>query len=134
MWKYVGKYRVASEFDRVTLKPLKDTKTLSKKIEDKFPDTYIRCYNDGQIYRYSKDVLAYYRPNSSYGYACNLADKFEANGIKVLDNHPSDEDILLYFYEKDLDKVASLVGAITKGKDIKPTSIKNLRTMSWYKG
>ena len=120
MHEYVGMYRVTCEFERNTLKPIKD-------------DTYIMCYNEGRIYRYDQEVLAYYRPNSSYGYACNLAKKFEEHGVEVLENHPSDEDILLYFWEKDIDKVAEIVGAVTKGCNIQPFSIRNLRKMAWFK-
>lgn len=120
MRDYIGKYRVMCEFDWDTLKPIKD-------------DLFIYCSKEGKIWRVNDTTLAYYRPNSSYGYACNLAKKFENNGITVIDNQASDSDILLYFNEADLDEVGKLVGIVTKGCNVPAHSIRNLRKMRWFK-
>lgn len=118
MNKYIGKYRVVCEFDRETLKPIKE-------------DTYIVCNKDGQIYRINNNTLAYYKPhkgNSKY-----LIDKLTEIGVYSIENNSSDEDILIYFNENYLDKVAKEVGAFISGLDIAPTSIKNLRKLKWFK-
>lgn len=118
MKKYIGRYRVVCEFDRNTLKPIKN-------------DTYILCHKDGQIYRINDYLLAYYRPNK--GKVQNFIDKLKNSGISFIENHSSDEDILIYFKEKEIDNLAKEVGAFTSGANILPTSILNLRKQKWFK-
>ena len=118
MYKYVNKYRVVCEFDRVSLKPIKN-------------DTYIYCKNGGQIYRYNDEVLVYYRPNISKG--SYVIKAFNNANVEVLYNGNSDEEVYLRFRETDIEKVANIVGVRTLGASIKPYSVKNLRLFSWYK-
>lgn len=49
MNRYIGKYRVCCEWDRRNLEPIKE-------------DTYVQCSGNGQIYRVSDNLLAYYKP------------------------------------------------------------------------
>jgi hypothetical protein len=118
MNKYVGKYRVVCEFCRITLKPLEG-------------DTYIYCANGGQIYRYNKHILVYYRPGK------NKADKTIKSligmGIEVINDYSTPEDLLLYFYEKDISRIAEVFKARTLGAGIAPTSKRNLRLFPWYR-
>lgn len=120
MEKYRGKYRVVCEFNRETLQPIKD-------------DTYIQCYKNGQIYRVSDTVLAYYRP--SRGNSNQLIQKLESEPyfLTELVNFDSEGDMLFHFLEKDLEKIVDILAPITSGADINPTSIKNLRKLSWFK-
>lgn len=117
MKKYIGQYRVVTEFDRTNLEPL--------------DDLYIVCSGQGQIYRVSQDLLAYYKPKrgNSYQFVSKLIDL----GVKSVNNCSSDGDILIYFSKESLDIVANEVGASTTGADIKPSSKKNLRKLDWFK-
>ena len=118
MNKYIGTYRISCEFDRRNLEPIKE-------------DTIIICASNGQIYRVSDNLLAYYKPKrgNSEQFATKLIDK----GVKSVNNCSSDGDMLIYFSEDSLDIVAEEVGASTNGADIKPSSIKNLRKLDWFK-
>ncbi|CAI3544520.1 conserved hypothetical protein [Clostridium neonatale] len=113
---YTGTYRVVCEFCRETLKPCKE-------------DNYIYCANGGQIYRYSDDVLVYYRNGISIP---ALIRKFKENGIEILNDGSTPHEALIQFYEKDIDVVAKLVKARTTGVNIKSVSTKNLRLFKWF--
>jgi hypothetical protein len=116
--RYKGIYRIACEFDRVNLEPIKE-------------DTYIVCAGSGQIYRVDNNLLAYYKPKrgNSEQFVKKLIDK----GVKSVNNCSSDGDVLIYFSEDSLDIVAEEVGASKNGADISPSSIRNLRKLKWFK-
>lgn len=118
MNKYIGAYRVCCEWDRATLEPIKD-------------DTYIQCAKDGQIYRISDNILAYYRPRR--GNSEQFIKKLISLGVEDIANYSTDGDVLIRFNEKYIDIVAKEVGSSTSGVDIKPWSIKNLRKQQWFK-
>ena len=118
MNKYIGAYRVCCEWDRATLEPIKD-------------DTYIQCAKDGQIYRISDNILAYYKPRR--GNSEQFSKKLSELGVNRVRNLSTDGDVLIQFAEESLDIVAKEVGASTSGVDIKPWSIKNLRKQQWFK-
>lgn len=118
MDKYIGTYRVSCEFDRRNLEPIKD-------------ETFIVCSKDGQIYRVSKDLLAYYRP--SRGNSEQFSKKLIDKGVESVNNCSTDGDMLIYFSEKSLHLVVDEVGAITTGANIKTWSVKNLRKLKWFK-
>jgi hypothetical protein len=118
MNKYIGKWRVCCEFDRRNLEPIKE-------------DTYITCHKNGQIYRVNSKVLAYYKPTR--GNSEQFSDKLRKLEVKDVSNRSSERDVLIYFSEDSLDIVANEVGASTTGADIKPSSLKNLRKLDWFK-
>lgn len=118
MDKYVGKYRVVCEFDQKTLKPNKE-------------DTYIYCANGGQIYRYNKDTLAYYR--SGKNQANKVIKDLIDRGIEIIKEDSTPGDLRFYFNEKDIDKVAKIFKARTLGANINPTSKRNIKLFDWYK-
>ena len=118
MEKYIGKYRVVCEFCRATLQPIKE-------------DVYIQCSKNGQIYRVSDNILAYYKP--SRGNSKQFVWKLENLGVKDCVDRSSSEDVLIYFNEENLDIVAEQVGVIESGASINPTSVKNLRKQEWFK-
>lgn len=117
MKKYIGKFRVATEFDRTNLEPL--------------DDLYIVCSGQGQIYRVDNTILAYYKPKR--GNSEQFSKKLIDLGVKSVNNCSSEGDILIYFAEESLDIVANEVNASTSGADIKPSSKKNLRKLEWFK-
>lgn len=118
MDKYIGKFRICCEFDRRNLEPIKE-------------DTYITCAKNGQIYRVSENLLAYYKPKR--GNSEHFTTKLKEMKVKNVENRSSEGDILIYFNEKSLDIVANEVGASTTGAEIKPSSKKNLRKLDWFK-
>lgn len=118
MEKYIGQYRVVCEFDMRNLEPIKD-------------DLYITCSNNGQIYRYDSNIMAYYRP--SRGNSEQFTKKLIDLGVEDAENRSSDGDVLVYFSEKYINIVANEVGAIVTGASIKPTSVKNIRKLKWFK-
>ena len=118
MDRYIGRFRICCEFDRRNLEPIKE-------------DTYITCSKNGQIYRVSKNILAYYKPKR--GNAEQFTIKLKGLNVKGVENRSSEGDILIYFNEESLDIVANEVGASTTGSDIKPSSKKNLRKLDWFK-
>jgi hypothetical protein len=116
MKKYIGKFRVSTEFDRNNLEPL--------------DDLYIVCSGQGQIYRVSQDLLAYYKPKR--GNSEQFSKKLIDLGVKSVSNRSSDGDVLIYFSEESLDIMANEVNASTTGADIKPSSKKNLKKLKWF--
>lgn len=118
MNRYIGKYRVCCEWDRRNLEPIKE-------------DTYVQCSGNGQIYRVSDNLLAYYKPKR--GNSEQFSKKLIERGVRSVDNHSSDRDMLIYFAEDSLDIVANMVNASIAGADIKPWSVKNLRKLEWFK-
>lgn len=118
MDKYVGRFRVICEFDRATLKPIKE-------------DNYIVCANSGQVFRIGLDTLAYYRPTR--GNAQQMCDKLITLGAKEVINKSTDGDILIYFNEESLEIIADVFRASTNGAGVNPTSVRNLRKQQWFK-
>ena len=118
MNRYIGKYRVCCEWDRRNLEPIKE-------------DTYVQCSGNGQIYRVSDNLLAYYKPKR--GNSEQFSKKLIECGVRSVDNRSSVGDMLIYFAEDSLDIVANMVNASITGADIKPWSVKNLRKLEWFK-
>lgn len=117
MLKYRNKYRIVSEFDRVTLQPV-----------NKEEDLYIYCSNRGQIYRYNKNTLVYYR-NGVLSH--RLLEKLDELGINY--QNKTQSEVLIYFDEKDLDKLVDIFSIRTSGAGISPYSQKNLKLFKWFR-
>lgn len=118
MEKYIGKFRVVCEFDRKTLKPIKD-------------DVYIVCANDGQVFRINNTTLAYYRPTN--GNDKKMCEKLVSLGVREVINRSTEGDMLIYFNEDSLDIVVDVFKASVNGASINPTSVRNLRRLKWFK-
>ena len=119
MKDYVGQYRVTCEFAWDTLKPTNGD------------DPYIACRGEGKIYRWGDDILVY-----SVGKRKNKAlfATLKDEGIELVGEALEGEfDTDFSFYERDLHKVAKIVGALTKGADIPPKSKRNLKLFGWYR-
>ncbi|WP_291651325.1 hypothetical protein [Clostridium sp.] len=114
---YVGRYRVVCEFCRETLKPCKE-------------DNYIYCKNGGQIYRFDDETLVYYKEGRN---KANLTvNSLKSQGIEIINNNSTDEDLMFKFYEKDIHKIADIFGARTLGANIKSASKRNLKLFEWF--
>ena len=123
--QYVGKYRVLLPIDQKTNDFPRDP---NGKIDT--DDYYIPCKKSGryvaEITHYKDDVLTalVFTPISPDKYKPIKLLKNE--GVPVFDVTEGTGEFFFRFYAKDMDIVAKLLGAITQGKKIKPTSIKNL--------
>jgi hypothetical protein len=117
MLKYRNHYRVVAEFDRVTLQPV-----------NKEEDLYIYCSNKGQIYRYNQDTLVYYRDGVL---SSRLLEKLDELDINY--QNKTQSEVLIYFDEKDLDKLVDVFNIRTSGAGISPYSQKNLKLFKWFR-
>lgn len=104
MNKYIGKYRVLCERDLRDNKPINNGE-----------NTYIICKKKATIWRYNDEVLVLYVPSratANYYKNCleNVCCKYEYG----------DYEGQIYFYEKDIDRVAEVCKPYISGKNIKP--------------
>lgn len=100
MLNYVGRYKVEYERDSKTHKAL--------------DNSYIKCKNKGQIYRYSDDILALYTTKSRGRYI-----KEQLTNL-IHDYEEGDFECILYFKEEYITQFADLGKAMVKGKDKAP--------------
>lgn len=116
--RYHGKYRVMSDYDLETLDWPRDDKG---KIDDSFEDLYIpckkgvikHCYDD-----YDLLVLCFYDKNESV--SKKVYDEIKAKYKDINIRYEKDgRDQFIYFYDKDLDRVAKIIKPRTSGKGIK---------------
>jgi hypothetical protein len=112
---YRNTYRVVAEFDRTTLQPNKE-------------DIYIYCSNGGQIYHYNEDTLVYYRDGVL---SSRLLEKLDE--LKIDYENKTQSEVLIYFKEKDLDKLVDIFSIRTSGASISPYSQKNLKLFKWFR-
>jgi hypothetical protein len=117
MLRYRNQYRVVAEFDRVKLQPV-----------NKEEDLYIYCSNKGQIYRFNQDTLVYYRDGVL---SSRLLEKLDE--LKINYENKTQSEVLIYFNEKDLDKLVDVFGIRTSGSSISPYSQKNLKLFKWFR-
>ena len=119
--KYVGTYRVLAPIDLDTKDFPKDDKG---HIIDSFDDLYIPCTKGIIKHSYIPRYLVWYTNKINLGRKMKL--RFESNKIDIAKYEETDGDILIWFDEKELKKVASLVKPKTVGKGINPYSARNL--------
>ncbi|BDR74171.1 hypothetical protein K144316041_p20100 (plasmid) [Clostridium tetani] len=111
MEKSVGKYRVKCERD-INNKPINDGK-----------NTYIKCKSNCQIYRFDDEVLVLYVPSIRRG----------KNYLKLLKSvcfkyESGDKEVLLYFYEKDIEEILKIVQPFIQGRNIKPKNKRSYKS------
>lgn len=114
--KYVGTYRV---FQAINLDG-----TLSKN-ED---DTYLKCKYNTQVYRYNKDTLAIlFVANRTVK---NMLPVLKKAGVHLRLHTKGDYESTYLFPEEELEKLAKIMKPITKGKNIKPNSVRTQRILA----
>lgn len=114
--KYVGTYRV---FQAINLDG-----TLSKN-ED---DTYLKCKYNTQVYRHNKDTLAIlFVANQTVR---NMLPVLKKAGVHLQLHTEGDNESIYLFPEKDLKKLAKIMKPLTKGKNIKPNSVRTQRVLA----
>lgn len=116
MRKYIKIYRV-----------IQQTNSDGESFSDNQDDTYIPCKKNCQIYRYSPSTLALLIPSQQIAnkYASLLSDYLTEQSLIDCAEKLTGETIL-YFDEKYLTQVSTIVQAKTSGSGISPSSIKNL--------
>lgn len=113
MKKYIGKYRVDIERDCVTGEPIENG------------EMYIRCKGGVEkVYRYDENTLVIY-VSSSTDKANNIIKKMNEIGVEAVFKRYYYKEADIHIKECDLDKVSEIIGIITNGAKIHPTSIKN---------
>lgn len=102
---YIGKYRVLCEKDLQTGKSINNGE-----------NTYISCYRNIQIHRVDDKILCLTAPFRIQ----RVFVQEKLKGVNLVGFYYTDMETLIWFYEKDLEKILRIFPAKTKGKDIKP--------------
>ena len=123
--KYTGKYRVLANYDLITNNFPKDS---TYAIDKSFDDLYIPCkkgvikhtYDD-----YDKLALCLYdkRPSVAKSIFDEITNKYSNLDIKLVSEG---NDSYIYFYDKDISKIATIIKPKTSGAKIKWNDNRNL--------
>lgn len=140
--KYVGTYRVKSEYDL-------DTNDFARDANGNLEtdSTYIKCANGAKIFHYGKNILECYVPAlqrgrnmlknlatelglklEDYGTPCNYRTFYQdlENTKVVFDINESDAEVWWHFQSKNIELMAKYMKPQTSGANISPFSPKNL--------
>ncbi len=140
--KYVGTYRVKSEYDL-------DTNDFARDANGNLEtdSTYIKCTNGAKIFHYGKNILECYVPSlqrgrnmlknlatelglniEDYGTPCNYKTFYQdlENTKVVFDIDESDAEVWWHFQSKNIELMAKYMKPQTSGASISPFSPKNL--------
>lgn len=140
--KYVGTYRVKSEYDL-------DTNDFARDANGNLEtdSTYIKCANGAKIFHYGKNILECYVPAlqrgrnmlknlatelglnlEDYGTPCNYRTFYQdlENTKVVFDIDESDAEVWWHFQSKNIELMAKYMKPQTSGANISPFSPKNL--------
>lgn len=118
--RYVGTYAVRAEYDEDT----NDfPRLLDGIIDPSFDDYYIDCYNGIKIRHATGSTLSCYIPSVKRG--VNIVQDLVAD-VNIEELEILDGEVYFTFPASDIDKVAKLCKAKTRGKNIQPLSPKTL--------
>lgn len=125
LMKYKGTYRILPELCTNT----NDFPRNEAGGIDEDCGIYIPCQYGSKIYYWGlnesrRGVLAAYIPSKSRGR--NIKKEMGKQGINFFDYDESDEEAMFKFLATDIDKVATMLKAKTRGANISPFSSKNL--------
>ncbi len=114
--KYIGTYRVFAPID----------KTTGKSTTNEF-DTYLKASKYKiECYRQNDDQLALYFP-SGLNSTKIILPEFKNNNIAYTLHIDGEYEKVYLIFEKDLDKVHNILKFQTKGRNVKPSSIRTAR-------
>jgi len=119
--KYVGTYRVLPYLDTTVNDFPKNEKG---GIDESFDDLYIPCSRGIIKHTYRPYYLCWYTDKITTGR--NVRKEFDEKGIEVYDYEETSSEVLIYFDDKYMKKVATIVKPKTIGKGISPFSKRNL--------
>ena len=133
-----GKYRVLAHYDKETGQFIRDHEG---RLEESFDDFYIPCKGGAHIYHFgylegnkrsvSQNTLVAYFDN--YVKAQTVIEKIEAKYPHIMPTCYVDmggkfyKEAEIFFDAKYIDEFADIMGAQTKGANLSPFSVKNLR-------
>lgn len=117
--KFYGKYRILLPIDNNTNDFPRD---LNGMLES--DDYYIPCRDGSQISHYHRNILDVLMPSKQR--ANKLIAMCEEHGIELTDIKEGDSEKSFKFKAEDIDFIAEYLKPKTMGKDIRPTSTKNL--------
>ena len=133
-----GKYRVLAHYDKETGQFIRDHEG---RLEESFDDLYIPCKGGAHIYHFgylegnkrsvSQNTLVAYFDN--YVKAQTVIEKIEAKYPHIMPTCYVDmggkfyKEAEIFFDAKYIDEFADIMGAQTKGANLSPFSVKNLR-------
>lgn len=125
MTKFVGKYRVLPELDIQTHDVPRD---VYGNICDGYDDLYIPCKGGAKIFYYGMGenksaILSAYFPKKNTIYR-EIKNKITTSC--GWDFEESQEEGLFKFFAENIDEIAKIMGAHTRGANISPFSIRNL--------
>ena len=119
--KYVGTYRVLPLLDNGS----KDfPKNDDGGIDESYDDIYIPCRKGIIKHSYEPYYLVWYSDKLKAGRS--VKESFEKNDIPIYKYEETDEEVLIWFADADIKKVAKIVKPSTNGKRISPFSKRNL--------
>lgn len=121
--KYVGIYRVLPELDLATNDFPRDEKG---NIAKEYDDLYIPCAKGIIKNSYDYPYLVWYTDKIKTGR--KIKELFEEKKIDIHEYYETDGDVLIWFDESDIKKVAKIVKPKTSGKKISPFSKRNIQT------
>lgn len=119
--KYVGTYRVLTEFDPITNDFPRDKKG---KIEESYDELYIPCSKGIIKHTYEPYYLCWMTDKITTGR--NVAKELKDKGVEIYRYDEVGTDVLIWFDETYIKRVASVVKPKTAGKGIPPFSKRNL--------
>ena len=119
--KYVGTYRVLPELDPTTNDFPKDEKG---HIDPSYDDLYIPCSKGIIKHTYTPYYLAWYC--DKIGTGRSVKRELENKKVNIKNYEESDSEVIFWFDDADIKKVAAVVKPKTKGKKISPFSSRNI--------
>ena len=112
---YIGTYRVFQEI------------TIDGKPSDNTDATFLKCKYNSQMYRYNNKTLALHLTTGNS--IKNVIPQLEVLGVKLELFVEGNSEAVYLFPEKQISLVAEIIKPMTKGKNIKPKSVKNVRRL-----
>lgn len=117
--KFYGKYKILLPIDKNTNDFPRD---VNGKIESE--DYYIPCRDGSEITHYKRNILDILMPSKQR--ANRLIQMCDEAGINIFHITEGNKEVSFRFKADDMDFIASYVIPKTMGKNIRPTSTKNL--------
>ena len=119
--KYVGTYKVLTELTTDTNDFVRD---YDDEIHPDYDELYIPCANEGVIkHTYSDSILAYITPKVSM---FKKYTQLLKEGKISFTTDDSAEEFIIYFNDADMHKVAKILGAKTRGRNVPPFDKSNI--------
>ena len=114
--KYVGTYEVRADYDLNTNDFPRD---ISGNVDPSFDDYYINCANGIKIRHATGSTLSCYVPSTKRG---TTILQQVSESIDIIESEVLDGEVYFTFSANDIDTVAKLCKAKTKGKNTQPLS------------